>query len=216
MQHLPRPGQRHRASAGAGDGCRAAAQPTYRPHRHPQALRTRPAPHDCQLSEGIVRTHAEQRSADFGPRGAQGTHQGHAQDLGYAPTALAGRHRTNAAARTGTEGSIASLPAVCPSMRSISQPDMGEESAAEPPPCGGRSTVTDSRTVTTPHWPNTKSEEPGGGVMEAEDLQVLPSRLGGLGLMARRSFRKGEVVLVERPFLTVGELLQRSRNSRTA
>jgi hypothetical protein len=61
-----------------------------------------------------------------------------------------------------------------------------------------------------------ESEEPGGGVMEAEDLQVLPSRLGGLGLMARRSFRKGEVVLVERPFLTVGELLQRSRNSRTA
>ena len=60
-----------------------------------------------------------------------------------------------------------------------------------------------------------ESEEP-GGVMEAEDLQVLPSRLGGLGLMARRSFRKGEVVLVERPFLTVGELLQRSRNSRTA
>ena len=28
-----------------------------------------------------------------------------------------------------------------------------------------------------------ESEEP-GGVMEAEDLQVLPSRLGGLGLMA--------------------------------
>ena len=44
-------------------------------------------------------------------------------------------------------------------------------------------------------------------VMAAEggdaDVQVVPSRLGGLGVIARRAFRKGEVVLLERPFLTV-------------
>ena len=45
------------------------------------------------------------------------------------------------------------------------------------------------------------------GIVMAEggdaDVQVVPSRLGGLGVIARRAFRKGEVVLLERPFLTV-------------
>ena len=34
-------------------------------------------------------------------------------------------------------------------------------------------------------------------------VEVAPSKYGGLGLMSRRNFEKGDVVLVETPFLTV-------------
>ena len=34
-------------------------------------------------------------------------------------------------------------------------------------------------------------------------VEVSPSKLGGLGLVARRKFLKGDVILVDRPFLKV-------------
>ena len=39
-----------------------------------------------------------------------------------------------------------------------------------------------------------------------DGVEVLPSKLGGLGLFARRAFAKGDALLVERPFLRVGSL----------
>lgn len=45
-----------------------------------------------------------------------------------------------------------------------------------------------------------------GVELEAQQVsrvEVSPSKLGGLGLVARRKFLKGEVLLVDRPFLTV-------------
>ena len=39
-----------------------------------------------------------------------------------------------------------------------------------------------------------------------DGVEVLPSKLGGLGLFARRAFAKGDALLVERPFMTVGSL----------
>jgi hypothetical protein len=38
-------------------------------------------------------------------------------------------------------------------------------------------------------------------------VEVAPSKYGGLGLMSRRNFEAGDVVLVETPFLTVLVLL---------